>query len=490
MRSVHPPDIQLVITVALKKELPADWLSSRNVPVHTLAALKSGATVQPDSSQRGMLVIVTGAGLRASEEAAFWIRDNLSPLFVLNIGTCGLTDKRYSFGQWFSPGQVSHEDGDVIDLDRRLPVPYPGKIIPVKSLLSIKKEATGNYPAAWQKNVIVDMECYAQAKVFSLCSFTFHCIKFSTDYSDAGTYADFKRNLEVFNRELTKLFSFLDVNEDLTGVTAIVPVFNRERAIRDAVDSILSQSCLPEEIIVVDDCSTDGTGKVLERYKDRITVIRTQKNAGPSGARNRGIAHARTEWIAFLDSDDRWERDKVKGQIEYLKQYPFYQIMQSGEKWIRNGKRVNPCRHHKKPLGWVWEPSLERCLISPSGVLIRKSLLHQHGYFDETLPVCEDYDLWLRISRHHPVGLDPRLSVVKYGGHEDQLSRTYPAMDMYRVTSLLKALKNESVPEFRRKIIDILTRKLTILINGHEKRGNEKNARDYRVLRESLDEFR
>ncbi|MBI4683189.1 MAG: glycosyltransferase, partial [Nitrospirae bacterium] len=203
------------------------------------------------------------------------------------------------------------------------------------------------------------------------------------------------------------------------------------------LDSVLSQSCKPEEIIVVDDCSTDGTGDILDSYEDKITVVHLPQNSGPSKARNEGIKHARTEWLAFLDSDDYWEKDKLKDQVEYLRRCPFYEILQSEEVWIRNGKRVNACKHHKKPFGWIWQQSLERCLISPSGVLVKKSLLERYGSFDESLPVCEDYDLWLKISRHHPVGLETSLSVVKYGGHKGQLSHQYPAMDRFRVKSLV-----------------------------------------------------
>lgn len=480
-------DIQLVITAALKKEIPKDWFESRGVAVHTLAALKSGALKQHPVP--GLLMVITGAGLRASEEAACWIRDNMKPLFVLNIGTCGINDKRYATGRWLVPRFTADEAGDMLELDTRLPVPCPKAVINVNSLLSVNKAVTGDAPSQWKKHTLLDMECYPQAKVFHETGVTFHCLKFGTDYSDVNTCSDFNRNLALFREETKKLFGFLNTNPRGMQITTVIPVFNREHMVRRAIDSVLSQSHLPEEIIVVDDCSTDGTPDILESYGDNIRIIRLPDNAGPSRARNDGIKHACTEWIAFLDSDDSWEKDKLKNQVEYLARYPFYRIIQSEEKWIRNGKRVNPCMHHKKPFGWIWEHSLERCLVSPSGALLTKSLLDRHGGFDQGLAVCEDYDLWLKISRHHPVGLEPGMSVIKYGGHADQLSHKFPAMDRFRVKSLVNLLGREPHPDFRRKIIHVLVKKLGILIKGYEKRQKSSDARDCRNILDSINEF-
>ncbi len=482
-------DIQLVVTAALKKEIPKDWFEARGVAIHTLAALKAGALKQQTGFRRGMIVVITGTGLKASEEAAHWICVNLAPLFVLNIGTCGINDKRYSQGKWFIPKHGSNEDGDTFGLDTRLPVPGPEAVINVNSLLSVNKAVTGNAPALWKKHTLLDMECYSQARVFHETGITFHCLKFGTDYSDSNSHSDFNKNLELFREETKKLFGFLNPNPKGIQITTVIPVFNREYMVRRAIDSVLSQSYLPEEIIVVDDCSTDGTPDILGSYGTKIKHIRLHNNSGPSKARNEGIKYAGTEWIAFLDSDDCWEKDKLINQVGYLTRYPFYRIMQSEEKWIRDGKRVNPCTHHKKPSGWIWEQSLERCLVSPSGVLITKSLLKRHGGFDESLPVCEDYDLWLKISRLHPVGLEPGLSVVKYGGHKDQLSQTYPAMDRFRVKSLFDLLNEEPDPDFKRKIVHILEKKLKILIKGYEKRQNSSDARDCRIMLDSINEF-
>ncbi len=470
--------IQLVFTTALQKEMPKKWLESHNIPVHSLAALKSGALSLLNDSHKGILAIITGAGMKASEEAALWIKDNLTPLYIVNIGTCGLLDKKHALSGWIRPRYVTSEDGGSIKLDSRLPIPHPANTIDVHSLISVMNASTE--PEQWKQNDAVDMECFAQAKVFEYSDTSFHCLKYATDFSDQKTSDDFNKNIVHFQNEYQNLFSF--ISEDCRSITAIIPVHNREQTVRHAIDSVLAQSRSPEEIIVIDDCSTDRTREILESYGDKITRVYLPKNAGPSKARNEGVQRAQTEWIAFLDSDDSWEKNKLKSQIEYLRKYPFYQILQSEEKWIRNGVRVNPCKHHQKPEGWIFDQSLQRCLISPSSVLLKKSIFNQYGCFDEDLPVCEDYDLWLKISRHHPVGLEQKLNVNKFGGHNDQLSTKYPAMDKFRVTALSSLLKNEPDPTFREKIAHVLKNKLNILIQGYEKRNNSTDANKFRAI--------
>ncbi|UCH80266.1 MAG: glycosyltransferase [Nitrospiraceae bacterium] len=476
-------DIQLVITFALKKEVPVNFFDSHGVPVYTLAALKSGVLRQRHQAGIGILAVVTGSGLQASEEAAMWIRDNISPCFVINVGTCGVTSRAYELGRWIRPERVVNESGEALEMDVRSPVQDIDAALNVSSLISIKKHAA-DMSQRWNMYDAVDMECFAQAKVFEATDTSFHTLKFSTDYADSHTDNDFNRHLHLFEKAASRYFSFLD--DRIKNVAVVIPVYNRKETVSRAIDSVLDQSLAPEEIIIVNDGSDDGTADVLERYGKNITCIDLLQNSGPSAARNRGLKHAKSEWIAFLDSDDYWEKDKLEKQRKYLERYPFYQIMQSEEIWIRKGKRVNPCRHHEKKKGWIWEHSLQRCLVSPSGVLLKKSLLEQYGGFDERLPVCEDYDLWLKISRDHPVGLDNTLSVIKSGGHEDQLSLKFPAMDRFRVTSLLGMLESEQVPCFREKIVDVLNRKLSILVQGCQKRRKYLEAEEYQSIMDSL----
>ena len=226
-------------------------------------------------------------------------------------------------------------------------------------------------------------------------------------------------------------------------ISVIVPTYNRAWALGEALDSVLAQTYPAVELIVVDDGSTDETPDLLARYGDDLRVL-TLENGGVSQARNHGISASTGEFIAFLDSDDRWLPDKLAEQAAFFKATPEALICQTEEIWIRNGKRVNPCKHHKKPSGDIFEASLHLCLVSPSAVMMRRSLLEDVGLFDESLPACEDYDLWLRIACRYPVYTTPSPLVVKHGGHDDQLSKT-PLLDRFRIQSLVRLLESGSL---------------------------------------------
>jgi len=223
-------------------------------------------------------------------------------------------------------------------------------------------------------------------------------------------------------------------------VSVIIPTYNRGWIIKEAIDSVLAQDYTEFELIVVDDGSTDHTADVLDSYRNVIKVL-SQKNKGVSAARNRGIAEASGKFIAFLDSDDLWLSQKLSAQIEFFTQTPDALICQTEEVWIRNGLIVNPKKRHKKPSGMIFEPSLALCLVSPSAVMIRRSLLEIVGNFDETLPACEDYDLWLRISCRFPVYRIDTPLIIKRGGHEDQLSASF-GLDRFRIKAIKKIIES------------------------------------------------
>ena len=224
-------------------------------------------------------------------------------------------------------------------------------------------------------------------------------------------------------------------------VSVIIPTYNRSSLVLEAVDSVLKQTFRDFELIVVDDGSSDGTAEALNLYKDRF-VYRLQDNRGVSAARNQGIRMARGQWIAFLDSDDLWLPEKLETQIHFFSQNPEALICQTEEIWIRNGRRLNPLKKHQKFSGDIFGPSLRLCLVSPSAVMIKKDLFERVGYFDEALTACEDYDLWLRISAQFPIFLIDQPLVVKRGGHPDQLSRSTPALDRFRIQALIKILNS------------------------------------------------
>ena len=170
---------------------------------------------------------------------------------------------------------------------------------------------------------------------------------------------------------------------------------------------------------------------------------------GASYARNLGIRQAQGDWIALLDSDDMWLPHKLQRQVACVQQNPQLQIVHGEEIWIRKGVRVNPRQIHRKSGGMIFFSCLPRCMISPSAVLIKKTLFAQVGMFAEDLPVCEDYDLWLRITARYAVGFVEQAIVVKYGGHRDQLSRQYAAIDCYRALALSRLLPQLTCPQQR-----------------------------------------
>lgn len=265
-------------------------------------------------------------------------------------------------------------------------------------------------------------------------------------------------------------------------VSVIIPTCNRRHTLGRALRSVLSQQDVVFEVLVVDDGSTDGTAEWLEKEFPSVVCLR-QNNAGPAAARNTGIRSARGPWLAFLDSDDVWESGKLAAQLAFFRENPQYRICQTEEIWIRNGKRVNPMNKHRKSGGHIFERCLELCLISPSAVMMHRDLMDESGLFDESYPACEDYELWLRITAREPVGLIETPYVIKYGGHTDQRSREFPAMDRFRIRAMLKTLRSGLLNESQRlALLTELEAKTGVLIQGALKRGKEEEASALRAL--------
>jgi len=273
----------------------------------------------------------------------------------------------------------------------------------------------------------------------------------------------------------------------MSTVSVIIPTYNRARKVVRAISSVLKQTYKDVEIIVIDDGSSDETENILKELDRQIVTIVHKENLGVSAARNTGIRAAKGEFIAFLDSDDYWLPKKLEVQIDFFKRCKSSLICQVEEMWFRNGRRVNPGKKHEKPSGFIFGPSLKLCLVSPSSVVLKRSLIDEVGLFDEDFPVCEDYDLWLRIASRHPIYLIEKQLVVKEGGHPDQLSSRLKGMDRFRIKSILKLLESEMLNKDQiEAAVHELSVKCRIYGNGCIKRKRVEEGKFYLQLPEKL----
>ena len=263
------------------------------------------------------------------------------------------------------------------------------------------------------------------------------------------------------------------------SVSVVIPTHDRRDLLPRALASVRAQSVAPREVIVVDDGSTDGTTEMVLRDFPEVTLLK-QQQCGVSVARNRGIEHCSGEWIAFLDSDDEWYPHKLERQQAALDNHPEALVCHTDEIWVRRGTRVNPKKKHAKRGGLIFEHCLPLCCISPSSALVHRSVFGDVGLFDESLPACEDYDLWLRITCRYPVLYVDEPLVVKHGGHADQLSRRHWGMDRFRIHALEKILADDVLsPRQRAAAAATLAAKIRVYGNGAAKRGKRDEAERY-----------
>ena len=273
----------------------------------------------------------------------------------------------------------------------------------------------------------------------------------------------------------------------MAAVSVIIPTFNRAHKIARAVASVLYQTFSDYEILVVDDGSGDATPEALKPFLPRIQYVAHSKNLGVSAARNTGIRESHSPLVAFLDSDDYWLPEKLAAQVSFFSKHPQAVACQTEELWIRRGVRVNPMKKHLKPSGDILEPSLRLCVVSPSAVLLKRSLLEEVGVFDEGFPACEDYDLWLRISWKYPIWLIPEPLVIKEGGAPDQLSRSIEGMDQYRIRAIVKLIDSGCLNGNQTEAaLKELRFKCRIYGNGCLRRGKREEGLYYLNLPHSL----
>ena len=265
-------------------------------------------------------------------------------------------------------------------------------------------------------------------------------------------------------------------------VSVVVPTYNRAYRLEETLRSVVNQTYQDFELIVVDDGSTDDTSKVMQSFPGAQYIF-MEENSGVSSARNKGLAHAKGRYICFLDSDDLWDEKKLQVQVQWMEENPDCQICYTDEVWIRGGVRVNPMNKHRKYSGDIFRYCLPLCIVSPSSAMLRGVIFDDIGNFDESLPVCEDYDLWLRIAMKYTFHFIEKPLIIKQGGHADQLSRKYWGMDRFRVVALKKLLDRNSLEGERLQLTrSALVEKCSVLIHGFAKRGKKEDELYYRAL--------
>lgn len=265
-------------------------------------------------------------------------------------------------------------------------------------------------------------------------------------------------------------------------VDIVIPLYNRKRLLKRAVLSVERQTFKDWFLWLVDDGSTDGASEFIQKiFQKRIPfqIISSKKNEGVSAARNKGIREGKREWVAFLDSDDEWLPEKLETQINYIQNNPSFSFIHSNEIWLKKNRVFPQKKKHKKEGGRIFKQSLPLCRISPSAALVKRSLLEDVGLFREDFPVCEDYELWLRITSRFSVGFLQKPLIIKHGGHLNQLSQKYKAMDYWRIKALKPFLQSALITEEERDAVrKILIQKCQILLRGYEKHKNFKNREE------------
>ena len=219
-------------------------------------------------------------------------------------------------------------------------------------------------------------------------------------------------------------------NRSLPRVSVIIPTYNRAGYLREALDSVVSQSLVPEEIIVVDDGSTDDTPDVVEVYRPRVSYVRHHQNRGIAPARNSGLNAANGDVIAWLDSDDLWEPDFLMTVVSLLSEDETLDGAYTGITMINKEGTSLGVSTRTESLNDLYDALVRDCFLATPAVVARQICYEQVGGFDPQFRISEDYDMWLRLSkRFRLVGIP--LPLVRI--------RVHPSNTMADTDTLCKA---------------------------------------------------
>ena len=271
-----------------------------------------------------------------------------------------------------------------------------------------------------------------------------------------------------------------------TLISVVIPSYNRLPLLQQAVESVWRQTCDQVELILVDDGSTDGTeefGEALAADKPNVHYLRLEHSGRPGQVRNAGAGLARGKYLAFLDSDDLWQPEKLARQLDFFEQHPEIRICHTREVWLRSGKEVSQAGQRHARSGHIFSDALRKCIIGPSTVMLERSLFEELGGFREDLEIAEDYELWLRLTARVPVGYIDNPLVIKRGGHADQLSEKYGQIEIFRIRALQDLVESGCfIGEHKRLARAELARKCRIYAAGCRKRGRNEEGSHYREI--------
>lgn len=202
-------------------------------------------------------------------------------------------------------------------------------------------------------------------------------------------------------------------------VSIIITTFNRPHLLQRAIESVLNQSYKNFELIIIDDCSTDTTQKVVKNYiNEKVHYIKNIENKGLSASRNIGIKASRGEYISFLDDDDELLPDKLFSQIELFKTNKYVDVVYCGSiKKYKNFSLINPAKYK----GCLKLSVLNSCPNAVHSLLIKKTCFNRVGLFDENLNALEDWDMWIRLSKFFEFDYVPKNLIIYYI-HGSQMS--------------------------------------------------------------------
>jgi len=206
-------------------------------------------------------------------------------------------------------------------------------------------------------------------------------------------------------------------------VSVVIPAYNAERHIRETLDSVLAQTYRDFEVVVVDDGSTDRTREIVGSYGGPVRCI-AQANAGPSAARNRGVREARGEFVAFVDSDDLWLREKLAEQVPLFDADGRVGLVYCHVQRITADGQPLPTPQMPKPTGQVFVDFLFRNHCPTSAAVVRRECFERCGYFPEDMVWAEDWHLWLRIARRYEFAAARRV-LARHRVHSSALTRQY-----------------------------------------------------------------